>query len=117
MPPIETIELENKPKPQPWVPISNPVHQAILGKVTEEAGEVVSVTARCGIQGLSGVIPGKDKTNFMWLRDEMADLYAAMFLLCNELFTDHDLEMMQRRIDMKKKFLNEWVDGLREETL
>jgi hypothetical protein len=88
--------------------------QALLGKFLEESGEGLSAAARASIQGLDGVVPGKDKTNFMWLRDEMADMFAVMALLGNEIFTDHDLEMMQRRVDMKKKFLEKWIDGLRE---
>ena len=67
MPPITTDELEKLPTPSPWVPISNPVLQALLGKLQEEGGEVISAAARCGIQGLDGVIPRENKTNFMWL--------------------------------------------------
>jgi len=60
----------------PWVPMSDPLDVAVLGKLMEEASELVSAAARCLIQGVGEIEPITGKPNREWLADEIADVIA-----------------------------------------
>jgi hypothetical protein len=58
----------------PWQPITKSIDLKHLGKLGEESGELNAVISRCIIQGLNSLKPDANKTNRMWLEEEIADV-------------------------------------------
>lgn len=99
-----------EPKMQKWVPTTDPGELRLLGKASEEAGELVTVLARCIIQGLAGKDPRTGKDNRMWLEEEIADVEAACDMLKHELGLD--IKGIAERAVVKRARLKEWRDLL-----
>lgn len=93
----------------PWHPITDPIDLKHLGKLNEEAGEMIAATSRVIIQGLYGQEPNTKKVNRVWLEEEIADVVANI-----ELVVDHfklDVQAIRERSNSKKAKLAEWHKG------
>lgn len=62
----------------PWKPETRPRALAVLGKLGEEGGELVSAVNRCIIQGVDECEPVSGKLNRRWLTEEIADVLASV---------------------------------------
>ena len=91
---------------RPWVPISNPLHLKILGKLAEELGEATAAVARCIIQGICEQEPNTGKVNREWLEDEIADVKANLDLAVAAF--DLDPARIERRAERKRQGQREW---------
>lgn len=90
----------------PWHPMSDPVDLKHMGKLLEEAGELVAASSRCVVQGIDEVEPDTGKPNREWLEDEIADVLAGC-----ELATAHfglDAKRIFDRAEKKKAQLRAW---------
>lgn len=94
--------------PQRWVPITDLVDLAHLGKLGEESGELSSIIARCIIQGIDGVDPSTGKPNRIALQDEIADVRAMSYMAIDRfnLSLDEIDLRANRKIIMKQKWHN-----------
>lgn len=97
---------------QLWIPITNHISLAHLGKLGEEAGELSAAVSRCIIQGMDGAEPRTGKINRQWLTEELADVNAAARAAVTWFDLDRTLiyERVARKIHMK----DEWHQMLRE---
>jgi len=107
---METKDIADH-EPSLWIPITDPITLAHLGKLGEELGECSAIVSRCIIQGMDGVDPSSGKINRDALRDELADVNA-MTRLASELFA-LPLDTMQTRVQRKMKMKRTWHDMLR----
>jgi len=90
----------------PWQPTKNTLDLKHLGKLSEELAELSQVVARCIIQGVDEVHPVTGKSNKLWLAEEVADVYANLYLL--EEHFSLDTEFVYRRSGEKLEFLESW---------
>jgi len=101
----------------PWRAEPDPVKLAILGKLSEELGELQAAVARCIIQGLDGVHPVTGKPNIDWLCEEKTDVENMLFFLGEELSLflaidgSDDAAMTERR-KKKQAHIQQWLDQL-----
>lgn len=109
---METNDIPNT-EVSDWVPMSNPVHLAVLGKAGEELGELISAKDRCIIQGLDGIDPDSGKVNRDWLTDEVADV-AAMLLHIARRF-NLDSHAIEERKQRKYVYKGKWFDKLQRD--
>lgn len=95
------------PVPHKWVPETDPVRCAVLLKLIEEAGELVSAASRCLMQGIDEREPVTGKLNREWLEDELADVYALASLVrdTERLNVIRMLERTKRKRAMKLAWL------------
>lgn len=104
----------------PWRAEPDPVKLAILGKLSEELGELQAAVARCIIQGLDGVHPVTGKPNIDWLCEEKTDVENMLFFLGEELSLflaidgSDDAAMTERR-KKKQAHIQQWLDSLAPE--
>ena len=105
-------KTENKHNLQPWYVEIDSQRLRRFGKTLEELGELQAVVARCIIQGIDEVDPSSQKTNRLRLEEEIADVYAQLFLL-EERF-NLDTEFIAERMMHKTDQMYEW-DRLVEE--
>lgn len=99
-------------QPSPWIPMTDPVELAMLGKAVEEVNELGSAIARCIIQGIDEAHPTTGKTNRQWLTEEMADVRAVLATLQKQFgITDYDME---ERVEVKLKHFSGWRKLIRE---
>ena len=92
--------------PNPWQPMTRPIDVAVLGKLGEEAGELVSAKDRCLIQGIDEREPETGKLNREWLEDEIADMTANIAIATEHFNLDN--ERIFRRVARKLKHLHAW---------
>lgn len=105
------MKTEDIGRPSKWVPIDDKVHLAALGKLSEEAGELVSIISRCIIQGIDECDPETGKLNRVALGEEIADVRALTGLVINELaLPGHAIVV---RSDRKYKMKLDWLEMLR----
>lgn len=97
--------------PNPWMPITDPVQIAILGKFIEELGEATAATARCLIQGVYEREPTTNKLNGDWLLEEIADVLAGIDLVGQRYELSADL--VEWRKARKLEHLRRWHDMIR----
>jgi hypothetical protein len=76
---VNTDDIAAAP-PSPWKPEADPVNLAILGKLSEELGELSGIVSRCIIQGIDGREPRSDVANRAALQDEIADVAACIMI-------------------------------------
>lgn len=95
-------------KPSPWNPETNPRRLKVLGKLSEELGELSSAVARCTIQGIDEVQPVTGKPNREWITEEIADVIACITLVRTDFNLDTDA--ISARIDKKIEYLRDWVE-------
>lgn len=93
-----------------WAPIDNKHDLAVLGKLIEEAGELVSAAARCLIQGIDEKQPVTGKVNKEWLEDEIADCMALQITAISRLGLNL-VRILERR-DRKMEYKKPWFDAL-----
>jgi NTP pyrophosphatase (non-canonical NTP hydrolase) len=93
-------------KPSLWIPTTNLVDLAHLGKLGEELNECGAAVSRCIIQGIAESEPVTRKSNKEWLEDELADVLAMMELVVERFGLDSD--RMDERINRKVKMKREW---------
>ena len=93
-------------KLNPWHPITDSVDLKHLGKLGEECGELTAAVNRCIIQGVDEAEPVTGKVNKRWLEEEMADVYANMWLVEERFKLDADF--INRRIGEKLARLKTW---------
>lgn len=67
-----------------WKPEPDVITRQILGKLVEELGELTQAAARCLIQGIDEAEPVTGKVNRLHLREEIADVQAALQWLFDE---------------------------------
>jgi NTP pyrophosphatase (non-canonical NTP hydrolase) len=98
--------------PNPWKPMTNLLDLKHVGKLIEELGECVAAAARCQIQGIDEREPITGKPNWLWLQEELADVFANA-----ELVIEHfelDREAIEARKQKKEAFLRKWHGMLKE---
>lgn len=88
------------PKMNPWVPMKNPLDLKHLGKLAEELNECAAAVSRCIIQGIMEKEPVTQKLNKEWLEDEIADVYANIWVVSDHFKLDMGriFERQQRKI-------------------
>jgi hypothetical protein len=99
-------------RPSRWVPITDLVTLAHIGKAGEESAELSGILFRTIIQGIDGVDPDTGKPNLLAIQEEVADVAAMNELLIELLGLDRDAIAlrMERKIAMKRV----WHAMLRE---
>jgi hypothetical protein len=89
-----------------WIPTTDLVMLRRMGKLTEEAAELINVAARCIIQGIDEVDPGTGKVNRLRLEHEIADVMAQCRVTISALNLDRD--KINLRIFEKQGQMAEW---------
>ena len=102
--------------PSLWLPETDQVRLAILGKLGEEANELGKACCRAVIQGLDGVDPETGESNRIGIQDEIADVGGLSALAVSQFKLDdvfisnramdkycHKLEWLQMIIDHIEK--------------
>lgn len=90
----------------PWKPEQEQIRLAILGKLLEELGEAVAITARCVIQGVDENEPNTHRPNREALEDELADVVAGIALVTEHFGLRQN--RMEDRAHTKAKHLKTW---------
>ncbi len=93
-------------RPSKWVPMTNLIDLAHLGKMGEEAGELSSIISRCIIQGIDECDPETGKPNRLALAEEIADVMATSELAIERF--DLDEGFISLRIERKKNMKRAW---------
>lgn len=91
---------------QPWQPMKSKKGLKVLGKLAEEAGELIAAVSRCVIQGPLGTEPVSKKMNKHWLEDEIADVLAGVELTINHFKLNR--EYIEGRKQKKIQHLRVW---------
>lgn len=107
---VDTSKIGEKP-PSPWIPETDPVKLAVLGKTVEELGELVSILGRCIIQGAYAADPVTGKPNLQAVEEEVADVSALVSHLSGMF--NLNLGVTTSRAKRKYLYLGEWLDMLR----
>lgn len=110
---METNDIPTDVSPSDWQPITNKHDLAVLGKLGEEVGELVSAIFRCIIQGLDESEPVTHKVNRKWLEDEIADV-EAMLRQTKSRFDLHFQEI-ERRTIRKFAYKDVWFEALQKQ--
>lgn len=95
----------------PWMPDTNPLNLAVLGKAGEEGGEVSTACCRCIIQGIDESEPVTGKPNRTALEDEIADAFATGNWLIEHFGLDRD--RIGARSRKKLGGFRRWLDMIR----
>lgn len=109
------MDTEDIKQPSLWIPMTDPIDLAHIGKLGEEAAELARICARITIQGIDGIDPETRLTNRIHLQNEIADVYA-MAGLCIGRFTlgVDNIELRERR---KKTMKRTWFQMLADHWL
>lgn len=103
---MNTDEIKDT-KLNSWHPITDVKDLKVLGKLLEELGELTSAVSRCIIQGMDERHPITQKSNRVWLEEEIADVAATIELAFNRF--GFDVGHLERRQLLKLELLSEWV--------
>lgn len=95
-----------------WMPLTDPVDLAHIGKLAEECAELSKICARIIIQGLDGVDPETGVPNMEALGKEIADV-TAMQGLCIERY-QFDIGLITSRALRKQQHKRAWHKALAE---
>lgn len=106
------MDTEDIKQPSLWIPMTDPIDLAHIGKLGEEAAELASICHRIVIQGIDGIDPDNHKFNLDALKDEIADVYA-MAGLCIARFK-LNVDAIQLRERRKKTMKRTWFELLRK---
>lgn len=105
---MNTVDIGEAPSL--WIPTSNPIDLAHIGKLGEEAAELARICHRIIIQGVDGVDPGNQLTNRIELQNEIADVYAMAGLCIARFKLNVDqIELRERR---KRAMKRAWFSML-----
>lgn len=99
-------------KPSLWIPVTDVVDLAHLGKLAEELGECSAIVSRCIIQGMDGAEPSTGKINRAALEDEIADVFAMAQLAARRFRLSWPRTAV--RIERKKAMKREWHKMLKD---
>lgn len=99
-------------RPSKWIPMTNLIDLAHLGKLGEETGELIGIVSRCVIQGIGESDPETGKPNVQALMEEIADVYAMGELAIERFGLDRE-EISKRKL-RKMNMKREWHKMLRE---
>lgn len=89
-----------------WMPETDRIRLAVLGKLIEECNELCARAARCIIQGIHEVDPATGRTNRVELAREAADVTACIEMLRNRL--DHRIYPSSDRVLEKLAGYRRW---------
>ena len=104
---------EGTERPSKWIPMTNLVDLAHLGKLGEECGELIAIVSRCIIQGIDECDPETGVPNRVSLMKEIADV-KAMSELAEERFNLDKVEIEARK-ERKKAMKRDWHKMIEEE--
>jgi len=99
--------------PSPWVPMTNAGDIHILGKLSEECGELIAAVSRALIQGAEGLDPKTGMPNTEKLEEELADVRALMAL--TEVRFQLNVKRIHKRSLAKMRYQQKHLDNLDEE--
>lgn len=99
-------------RPSKWIPMTDLLALAHLGKLGEETNELGAIVFRCIIQGIDEHDPETGKPNRQALAEEIADVRAMAELVCEHF--EFDMPEIWKRIERKKNMKRAWHDMLRE---
>ena len=104
------MDTEDIKQPSLWIPMSEPINMAHIGKLGEEASELARICCRIMIQGIDAIDPDSKIANRWSLQDEIADVYAMAGLCIARFKLNVDvIEVRERR---KKAMKRTWFDML-----
>lgn len=106
------MDTEDIKAPSLWIPMTDPVDLAHIGKLGEEAAELSKICHRISIQGIAGIDPSTHLFNRMILQDEIADVFANAGLCISRFKLDVD--EISKRERLKKAMKREWHKMLEE---
>lgn len=107
---MKTEDIEGH-RPSKWVPMTDLQMLAALGKLAEEAGELVSIISRCIIQGIDGKDPETGKANIKALAEEIADVGGLSKLVV--LHLNLDPSDLSERAEKKYRMKRDWLEMLK----
>jgi hypothetical protein len=96
----------------PWMPETNQIKLAVLGKLVEECNELSGRAARSIIQGLDENDPSTGRTNREELEREIADVEACIAIAKLNLQL---LVSLDRLVDKQSGFLR-WHEMIEEQS-
>lgn len=99
-------------RPSKWIPTTDPVDLAHLGKLGEETAELSAIVSRIIIQGIDENDPETNKPNRQALAEEIADVFAMAELAIDRF--DLDFKMISLRRSRKVQMKREWHRMLKE---
>lgn len=109
---MKTEDIEGR-RPSKWVPLTELQELAALGKLGEEAGELVSIICRTIIQGgTQHKDPETGVTNGDNLQDEIADVIGLCRLVAR--IYGFDTSYIEGRAKKKFDMKMDWLRMLRE---
>jgi len=94
----------------PWMPITDPIQLAVLGKLGEECCELGARLFRTVIQGLDEKDPGSKRLNREEIAREIADVEACIQTIKMELRIDYDDD----RVNGKRRGFLRWFQMIRD---
>lgn len=112
------LALQRVPEPiegtiSPWIPITEPITLAVLGKLGEECCELGARLFRTVIQGLDEQDPDSKRSNWEEISREIADVEACIQTIKSELEIDYD----DARVNGKRNGFQRWFKMIREDTV
>lgn len=96
--------------PSHWIPETDEVTLAVIGKLGEELCENGAAIFRCVIQGIGEKHPETGKPNLDWLSEEIADVEAMIELAKRKLNLPR--KEISDRATVKFNHKSEWIEGL-----
>lgn len=92
-----------------WMPITDPIQLAVIGKLGEEVCELGARLFRTVIQGLDGKDPDSERTNRAEISREIADVIACLQTVQRELDIGYD----DARVTGKRNGYQRWLGMIR----
>jgi NTP pyrophosphatase (non-canonical NTP hydrolase) len=99
--------------PEAWIPETDHVTLAVLGKFAEELSEAIKIVTRCVIQGSGEADPETGTPNLVALREEIADVMATTNVAIEYFALNRD--EIHARVQRKELHLRTWHDLIRRE--
>lgn len=109
---MRTEEIPTK-HPSMWVPETDPLTLALVGKLGEEANELGARLFRAVIQGYQALDPDDGRSNADHIWDEIADVEAMIAHIKNRRASVEDERNIFLRCDRKFTFKLPWFDWLK----
>ena len=108
------VDADHLREANPWVPITDPLDIAIIGKLQEELAELSGALARASIQGLGEAEPVTGKLNRTAVLDEIADVETNLELFKTRFeFSEAERAYINQRALRKMHFLMKWHGHIR----
>jgi len=98
-------------KISPWTPTTDLKTLRRMGKLGEEAAELLAVSNRVIIQGIDEVDPSSGKVNRERLLEELADVQAQIHCTRRWMaLSPEDFVRYQSRVETKIDYMRQWED-------